>query len=80
MKVEDLIGAKVWVKQGSGAEYVGVVSSVPKPVDLDIITSSITASIFRINLSSGEVIETSGLNITGMEKEGLTFRQRPTSR
>jgi hypothetical protein len=77
VRVEDLVGAKVWVKQANGEELTGFISSVPKPVDVESTTSSIAASIFRIDLSSGDVIETSGLNITGMEKGGLTFRKRP---
>jgi hypothetical protein len=39
----------------------------PNPVNLEDIESSITVSTFRIDLPSGDVFETSGFNITGIE-------------
>ena len=65
-EVEDLVGSKVWLKPRGLPETTGYISSVVKPVNLEDIQSSITMSTFRIDLPSGDVVETSGFNITGI--------------
>jgi hypothetical protein len=70
MKVQDLVGAKVWVEQPGRAEHVGYIASVLKPVNLEEIESSVNASIFRIVLESGDVVDTSGFNISKIEHAG----------
>jgi hypothetical protein len=68
MDIKDLIGRKVWVKQrGELDERPGRISSVPRPVILESIQSTITASTFRIDLPSGDVLETTGVNIVRIE-------------
>jgi hypothetical protein len=70
MNLEELIGAEVWVKQAFGPEHHGTIYSVTKPVEAANIMDSISVSTFKINLDSGDVLETSGFNITGIDKEG----------
>lgn len=70
MKVQELVGSKVWVKERGLAERVGHISSVLKPVDLEEIESSVTASTFRIEMASGGVVETTGVNISKIEHAG----------
>jgi hypothetical protein len=70
MKVEELIGCQVWVKKGGLPEHIGRISSVLKSVHLESIASSVTASSFRIDLASGDVIETTGVNLCKIDHEG----------
>ena len=62
MKVQELVGSKVWVRPYK-PETVGYIASIPKPANLKDIESSIDASIFRIDLPSGDVIVTSGSSL-----------------
>jgi hypothetical protein len=80
MKLEDLVGSKVWLKPRGFPETMGYISSVPTLVYLEDFESSITASTFRVDLSSGDVVETSGFNITGIvnaEYNPIGSRRRP---
>ena len=61
MTVEDLVGSKVWVKQANGPEHVGYISSVTKAVPAENIKSAVNESTFRIDLESGDVVETAGI-------------------
>ncbi len=70
MKVEDLVGAKVWVEQPGLAKHVGYIATVSKPVNLEDIEASVDASMFRIVLESGDVVDTSGLNLLEIEHAG----------
>jgi hypothetical protein len=70
MKVEDLVGHRVWVKSDQFRSVPGIVSGVPKPVNLDDVASSIKESIFRIDLPSGDVLEVSGAEISKIEEAG----------
>jgi hypothetical protein len=67
MKVQELIGAKVWVKDRFLPRRKGRIANILKAIELDDIGSSVTASIFRIELASGDIIETSGFNIVQIE-------------
>ncbi len=70
MKVQDLVGAKVWVEQSGLAEGVGYIVNVPEPVNLEDIELSVDASVFTILLESGDVVETSGFNLLEIEHAG----------
>jgi hypothetical protein len=70
MKVQDLVGAKVWVEQSGLAECVGYIVNVPRPVNLEDIELSVDASVFTILLESGDVVETSGFNLLEIEHAG----------
>jgi hypothetical protein len=70
MKVQELVGAKVWVKDRFLPRHKGRIASILKAIDLDDIGSSVTASIFRIELTSGDIIETSGFNIIQIDHAG----------
>lgn len=70
MKVEELIGCRVWVKNAGLPEQIGQISRVLKSVHLEGIASSVTDSSFRIDLASGNVIETTGVNIRKIDHEG----------
>jgi hypothetical protein len=67
LKLEDLIGSQVWMKPRGLPEVSGYITAVPKAVYLETIDSSISVSTFRIALASGDVVETSGFNITHIE-------------
>ncbi len=63
MNVEDLVGTRVWVKCERFRSLSGVISSVPRTVELDDLRSSITKSVFRVDLPSGDVIQVLGSDI-----------------
>jgi hypothetical protein len=70
VKVQDLLGAKVWVEQPGLAEHVGYIAAVSEPVNLEDIKSSVDASMFRIVMESGDVVDTSGFNLLEIEHAG----------
>ena len=70
MKVQDLIGAKVWIELYRLPETTGHIASIPKAADLKDIESSINASIFRIDLPSGDVMMASGLSLYRIAHSG----------
>ena len=64
MKVEDLVGIRVWLRRDQFRRVSGIISRVTTPVNRDNFQSSLTESIFRINLYSGEVIQVPGYGIS----------------
>ena len=64
MKVEDLVGSRVWMKADQFRSVPGVISSVAKVVDLGDFQASIDASVFKVALSSGDFIEVAGPEIS----------------
>jgi hypothetical protein len=70
MKVQELVGSKVWLREGDGPEYEGFISSIPMPIDNEDIKVAIKSSTFRIDLPSGDVVTTSGQNITFIAQIG----------
>jgi hypothetical protein len=64
MNVEDLIGIRVWLRRDQFRRVSGIISSVIKPVNHDDFQSSLTESIFRIDLCSGGVIQVPGSGIS----------------
>jgi hypothetical protein len=69
MKVEDLVGTRVWMKSDQFRSFAGVISSVPAPVDLEDLDSAIAKSMFKVDLPSGEVIQVEGSNIVKIDHE-----------
>jgi hypothetical protein len=67
MKVEELIGNKVWIKSDQFRSIPGKIVSTSNAVDLDDIKSSISQSTFRVEMPSGDVIEILGSNISKIE-------------
>ncbi len=67
MKVEELIGSKVWIKSDQFRSIPGTIVSTSNAVDLDEIKSSISQSTFRVEVPSGDVIEILGSNISKIE-------------
>jgi hypothetical protein len=67
MKVQELVGSRVWVKEAYGPEHQGYISSVPKPVEAENIEAAISASTFRIEFPSGDAVETSGMSISRID-------------
>jgi hypothetical protein len=83
LKLEDLIGSKVWIKPRGLPEVSGYITAVPKTVYLESVDSSISASTFEIALDSGDVVETSGFNITHIqnaEYNRIGTRRQPSER
>ena len=60
MDVKDLIGRKVWVKRRGMSR----ISSIPR------MESTFAASTFRIDLPSGDVLETAGVNVVMIDQKG----------
>jgi hypothetical protein len=64
LQIQELVGSKVYVKQRFAGEHQGRILSVPMAVELSDVEASVNGSIFRIALASGDVVETSGFNLT----------------
>jgi hypothetical protein len=71
MKVEELIGSKVWIKMDQFQSLPGKIESMSNTVDLDDIKSSVSESTFSIEMPSGDVIEVLGSNISKIENAGM---------
>jgi hypothetical protein len=70
MKVEELIGSKVWIKTDQFRSVSGKVESISNAVNLDDIKSSVSQSTFRIEMASGQVIEILGSDISTIDHAG----------
>jgi hypothetical protein len=70
VKVEDLIGSKVWIKTDQFRSVPGKIESMSNAVNLDDIKSSVSQSTFRIEVHSGDLIEVLGSNISKIENAG----------
>jgi hypothetical protein len=67
MKVEELIGSRVWIKKDQFRSVPGTIESMSNAVNLDDIKSSVSQSTFRIEMPSGNVIEILGSDISKIE-------------
>lgn len=67
MKVEELLGSKVWIKTDQFRSVPGKIVSTSNAVNLDDIKSSISQSTFRVEMPSGDVIEIVGSDISKIE-------------
>ena len=70
MKVEELIGSKVWIKIDRFRSVPGKIESMSNAVNLDDIKSSVSQSTFRIEMHSGHVIEILGSYISKIDHTG----------
>jgi hypothetical protein len=70
MKVEELVGTRVWVKSDEFRSVSGVISGVEKPVNLDNVQASVEESTFKVSLTSGDFVEVPGTEITKVDHEG----------
>ena len=70
MKVEELIGSRVWIKIDRFRSVPGKIESMSKAVNLDDIQSSVSQSRFRIKMLSGSIVEILGSNISKIENAG----------
>jgi hypothetical protein len=69
VELQELIGSQVRIRQRSSPGQVGRIAGIPRPVVLEDIASSVTASTFKIELCTGDVIQTTGVNIVNIEHE-----------
>jgi hypothetical protein len=67
VRVQELIGSKVWAGECDGPGYIGTIASVPKPVEAATIEDAIKSSTFRVLLPTGYVVETPGVRISRIE-------------
>jgi len=67
MKVEELIGSKVWIKIDQFRSVPGKIESMSNAVNLDDIKSSVSQSRFRIEVPSGNIVEMLGSDISKIE-------------
>jgi hypothetical protein len=70
MKVEELIGSKVWIRREQFRSVPGKIESMSNAVNLDDIKSSVTQSTFWIEMLSGDVIEIPGSAISKIDHAG----------
>jgi hypothetical protein len=76
MKVEELIGSKVWVKRDQFRSVAGKIEGMSSAVNLDDIKSSVSQSTFRIKMLSGYVIELLGSDILKIDHAGYVQESR----
>jgi hypothetical protein len=69
MKVEELIGRKVWIKIDRFRSVPGKIESMSNAVDLDDI-SSVSQSKFKVKMPSGNIVEILGSDISKIEHAG----------
>jgi hypothetical protein len=67
MKVEELIGSKVWIKIDQFRSVPGKIESMSNAVNLDDIKLSVSQSRFRIEMPSGNIVEILGSDISKIE-------------
>ena len=77
MKVEELIGSKVWIKSDQFRSVPGKIESMSNAVNLDDIKSSVSQSTFRVEMPSGNVIEILGSDISKIEMPDTSQESRP---
>jgi hypothetical protein len=70
MKVEELIGRKVWIKIDRFRSVPGKIESMSNAVDLDDIKLSVSQSSFKIKMPSGNIVEILGSDISKIEHAG----------
>ncbi len=78
MELQELVGSKVRIKERGGQEYSGRIAGVSEAVELDNIESSVNASTFRVEVDSGGIVETSGLNMTHIDHPGYIKQSAKT--
>ena len=76
MKVEELIGTKVWIKSDQFRSVAGEIKNVSNAVNLGDIKSSVCQSTFKVETLSGEVIEMRGSDISEIDHAGYTEESR----
>ena len=76
MKVEELIGSKVWVRRDQFRSVSGKIEGISNAVNLDDIKSSVSQSTFRIKMLSGGVIELPGSDILKIDHVGYVQESR----
>jgi hypothetical protein len=67
IKVEELVGSKVWIKIDQFLSVPGKLVSTSCAINLDNIESSVCQSMFWIEMPSGDVIEILGSRISKIE-------------
>ena len=77
MKVEELIGSKVWIRREPFRSFPGKIESMSNAVNLEDIKSSVTQSTFRVEMLSGDVIEIPGSDISKIDHAGYIQQSRP---
>jgi hypothetical protein len=70
MKVQELIGSRVWIKIDRFRSVPGKIESMSNAVNLDDIKSSVSQSRFRIKMLSGNIVEILGSDISKIEHAG----------
>ena len=70
MKVEELIGSRVWIKIDRFRSVPGKIESLSSTVNLDDSKSSVSQSKFRIKMLSGNVVEILGSDISKIDRAG----------
>jgi hypothetical protein len=76
MKIEELIGSKVWIKRDQFRSVSGKIEGISDAVNLDDIKSSVFQSTFGIEMPSGDVIELTGSDILKIDHAGYVQESR----
>ena len=72
VKVEELIGSRVWIKTDQFRSVPGKITSTSNAINLDDIKSSVCQSTFRVEMPSGDVIDILGSNISKTENVAVS--------
>jgi hypothetical protein len=70
MRIQDLVGSEVLVKEQFAGEHQGRIVGVPLAAELSDIEASVNGSIFQIALASGGLVEASGCDLTDIDHAG----------
>jgi hypothetical protein len=57
MKIEELIGSKVWIKRDQFRSVSGKIVGMSNAVNLDDIKSSVSQSTFRIEMPGSDILK-----------------------
>ncbi len=78
MELQQFVGSRVWIKRRGQPDHEGRIAGIARPVLLEDIASTVTASTFKIALPCGDAIETTGVNILRIEH--AAYPEKPARR
>ena len=68
MKIEELVGTRVWVKSDQFRSVSGVIADIAKSFEDDDPESAVKKSIFKVDMPSGDIIEVAGSDIAKIDR------------
>ena len=68
MKVEELLGNRIWVKSDQFRSVSGVIADIAKSVEDDDLELSVKKSVFKVDMPSGDLVEVEGSQIAKIDR------------